>query len=113
MGISSMDIFFILKSMVRVEKTIYNSEVCVKGSTSNKFKSWLLCKVKEVIKLQYHNEKNKIFLFKCYWYNNTDRGIRVDPYHDLVKINTKGKLHNIDDIHSLEMPSLLHIYSFL
>jgi hypothetical protein len=39
MGISSMDIFFILKSMVRVEKTIYNSEVCVKGSTSNKFKS--------------------------------------------------------------------------
>ena len=39
----------------------YNSEVCVKGSTSNEFKSWLLCKVKEVIELQYHNEKNKSF----------------------------------------------------
>jgi len=65
---------------------------------SNKFKSWLLWKVKEVIKFQYYNKQNKIFLFKCYWYNTTDRGIKVDLYHDLVKINVKGKLHNVDNI---------------
>ena len=28
---------------------------------------------KKVIELQYHNDLNKVFLFKCYWYDITDR----------------------------------------
>jgi hypothetical protein len=26
-------------------------------------------------------------LYSCYWYNTTDRGIRVDLHHGLVEIN--------------------------
>jgi hypothetical protein len=42
----------------------YDSEICVKGTTSNKFEVDYCGKLEEVIELQYHNEQNKIFLFK-------------------------------------------------
>jgi len=48
--------------------------------------------------LQYHNEHNRVFLFKCYWYDTTNKGIRVDTHHDLVEINSKARLHNVDDV---------------
>jgi len=38
------------------------------------------------------------FLFKCYWYDTTDRGIRVDPHHGLVEINSKARHCNINDV---------------
>jgi len=38
-----------------------------------------------------------VFLFKCYWYDTTDRGIRIDPHYGLVKINSKARLHNVND----------------
>jgi hypothetical protein len=41
------------------------------------------------MELQYHNEQNKVFLFKCYCYDTIDRGIKVDPHHGLVKISLK------------------------
>src|SRR4030065_269242 len=39
-----------------------------------------------------------MLLVKCYWYDTTDRGIKVDPYHGLVEINLKARLHNINDV---------------
>jgi hypothetical protein len=39
-----------------------------------------------------------VYLFKCYWYDTTDRGIRIDPHYGLVKINSKARLHNINDV---------------
>jgi hypothetical protein len=39
-----------------------------------------------------------VFLFKCYWYDTTDRGIRVDPHYGLVEINLKARLRNINDV---------------
>ena len=39
-----------------------------------------------------------MFLFKCYWYDTTDRGIRVDTHHGLVEINSKSRLRNINDV---------------
>jgi hypothetical protein len=48
--------------------------------------------------LQYHNEHNRVFLFKCYWYDTTNREIRVDPHHGLVEINSKAKHHNVNDV---------------
>jgi len=39
-----------------------------------------------------------VFLFKCYWYDTTDRGIRVDPHYGLVEINSKARLCNINDV---------------
>jgi hypothetical protein len=39
-----------------------------------------------------------VFLFKCYWYDTTDRGIRVDPRYGLVEINSKARHRNVNDV---------------
>jgi hypothetical protein len=52
----------------------------------------------KVIELQYHNEYNKVFVSKCYWYDTTNREIRVDLHHDLVEINSKARLYNVNDV---------------
>jgi len=39
-----------------------------------------------------------VFLFKCYWYDTTDREIRVDLHYGLVEINSKARLRNINDV---------------
>jgi hypothetical protein len=76
----------------------YNNGVCVKGSTSSELEVDYYGRLEEVVELQYHSEQNRVFLFKCYWYDRTDRGIRVDPHHSLVEINSKVRLHNINDV---------------
>jgi len=48
--------------------------------------------------LHYYSEQNIVFLFKCYWYNTTNRGIRVDSHHGLVEINSKTRLRNVNDV---------------
>jgi hypothetical protein len=76
----------------------YNNGVCIKGSTSSEFEVDYYGKLEEVVELQYHSEQNKVFLFKCYWYDTTDRGIRVDPHNGLVEINLKARLRNVNDV---------------
>ena len=76
----------------------YNSTVCIKGSTSSEFEVDYYGRLEEVIELQYHSEQNKVFLFKCYWYDTTDRGIRVDPHYGLVEINSKARHRNVNDV---------------
>jgi hypothetical protein len=39
-----------------------------------------------------------VFLFKCYWYDTTDRGIRVDPHYGLIEINSKARHRNVNDV---------------
>jgi hypothetical protein len=51
-----------------------------------------------VIELQYHSKHNRVFLFTWYWYDTTDKKVRLDLYYDLVKINTKTRLRNIDNV---------------
>jgi hypothetical protein len=78
-------------------RKIYNSGICVKRLTSNKFKVDYYGKFEEVIELQYHNKLNKVFfLFKCYWYDTTDRWIRVHHHHGLVEIHIKARLRNVN-----------------
>jgi hypothetical protein len=48
--------------------------------------------------LQYYSEHDKIFLFKWYWYDTNNRGIREDHHHGLVEINSKSRLYNFDDV---------------
>jgi len=76
----------------------YNSDVCFKGSTSSEFEVDYDGKLKEIIELQYHSKHNRVFLFKCYWYDTIDKGIRVDPHHGLVEINSKARLYNVNDV---------------
>jgi len=88
-----MNMCFILKNIGRVvlqqvfRQWTYNNEVCVKWSSFNEFGIDYYGKLEKVIELQYHNKHNTKFVFKCYWYNTTDRGIRVDLHHGLVEIN--------------------------
>jgi len=76
----------------------YNIGICVKGSTSSKLEVDYYDRLEEVVELQYHSEQNRVFLFNCYWYDMTDRGIRVDPHYGLVEINSKARLHNVNDV---------------
>jgi len=76
----------------------YNNGVCVKGSTSSKLEVDYYGRLEDVVELQYHSEQNRVFLFKCFWYDTTDRGIRVDPHYGLVEINSKARLCNINDV---------------
>jgi hypothetical protein len=76
----------------------HNIGVCVKGSTCSEFEVNYYGKLEEVVELQYHDEHNRVFLFKCYWYDTTDRGIRVDPHYSLVEINSKVRLYNANDV---------------
>jgi len=92
-----MDMCFKLKN-TSMEKKTYNNDVCVKGSTCSEFEVNYYGKLEEVVELQYHSEQNRVFLFKCYWYDTTDKEIRVDPYYGLVKINSKARLRNINDV---------------
>jgi hypothetical protein len=39
-----------------------------------------------------------VFLFKCYWYDTTNSGIKVDPHYGLVEINLKAKLRNVNNV---------------
>jgi len=82
----------------RQGKKTYNSGVCVKGSTISELEVDYYGRLEEVIELQYDNEQNSVFLFKCYWYDTIDRGIRVDPHYGLVEINSKARLRNINDV---------------
>jgi len=79
-------------------RKIYNNGVSVTGSTCSEFEVDYYGKLEEVIELKYHSEQNRVFLFKCYWYDTNDKGIRVDPYYGLVEINSKAKLCNINDV---------------
>jgi hypothetical protein len=70
--------------------------------------------LEEVIELQYQSEQNRVFLFKYYWYDTTNRGIRVDLHHDLVKINSKARLYNVNDVFVFTKPcqQVYDIYNF-
>ncbi|KAL3573194.1 hypothetical protein D5086_027098 [Populus alba] len=83
--------------MSRGRKT-YNDGVCVKGSTSSELEVDYYGRLEEVVELQYHSEQNIVFLFKYYWYDTTNRGIRVDPHYILVEINSKARLRNINNV---------------
>ena len=74
----------------------YNYSVCVKGSTSSELEVDYYGRLEEVVELQYHSEQNKVFLFKCYWYDMTNWGIRVHLHYGLVEINSKAILCNIN-----------------
>jgi len=79
-------------------RNTYKSGVCVKRSTCNEFEVDYYGKLKEVVELQHYNEHNRVFLFKCYWYDTTDREIRVYPRYSLVEINSKARIRNVNDI---------------
>jgi len=65
----------------------YNKDVCIKGSTSSEFEVDYYEKLEEVVELQYHS----------YWYDTTEKRIRVDLHYGLIEINSKARLRNVND----------------
>jgi hypothetical protein len=90
----------------------YTNSVCIKGSTSSEFEVDYYGKLEEVIELQYHSEQNKVFLFKCYWYDTINREIRVDPHYGLVEINSKVRLRNVNDVFVFAKQCLQIYYTY-
>jgi len=76
----------------------HNNGVCIKGSTSSEFEVDYYSRLEEVIELQYYSKQNRVFLFKCYWYDTTDREIKIDPHYGLVEINSKVRHRNVNDV---------------
>jgi len=76
----------------------YNIGVCIKESSCNEVGVDYYGKLEKVVELQYHREHNRVFLFKCYWYDTTDRGIIVDHHYGLVEINSKARLRNVNGV---------------
>jgi len=89
---------WICVSYYRHIRKTYNNGVCVKGSTCSNFEVDYYGKLEKVVELQYHSEHNRVFLFKYNWYDTTDKGIRVDAHYGLVKINSKTRLRNVNDV---------------
>jgi hypothetical protein len=90
-GLKRKDMCFILKNMGRVKRHIIVRFV---------LRDRLLMSLKLTIMGSWKKSlnQNRIFLFKCYWYCTTDRGIIVDHHHVLVEINSKARLHNVDNV---------------
>ncbi|PKA49410.1 hypothetical protein AXF42_Ash016599 [Apostasia shenzhenica] len=58
-------------------KKIYNSGVCIKGSTYNDFKHDYYGILIDIIEFEYFGKGNLAILFKCDWFD-TKKGIKVD-----------------------------------
>jgi hypothetical protein len=97
-GILSMDMFSILKNTGKEERHTTAVFMLRDPLVVSELEVDYYGRLEEVVELQYHNEQNIVFLFKCYWYDTTDRGIRVDPHYGLVEINSKARLRNINDV---------------
>ena len=48
--------------------------------------------------MQYNSEQNTVFLFNYYWYDTTNKKIKLNLHHGLVEINTKARLRSVKDI---------------
>jgi len=95
--------YFVIGYVFHIEeyghgRKTYNNGVCVKESTSSELEVDYYGRLKEVVELQYHSEYIRVFLFKCYYYDTTNRGIGVDHHYGLVGINSKARLCNVNDV---------------
>jgi len=76
----------------------YNNDVCIKGLTSSEFEVYTTVDWKRSSNCNIIASKIEFFFFKCYWYDTTNRGIRVDPHYGLVEINSKAKHRNVNNV---------------
>ena len=71
-------------------KSTMNCGVCVKGSSYNENELDYYGIVEEIIELTYIGTHNKLFLFKCHWFDPTR--VRVDKSYSIVDVQHKSKL---------------------
>ncbi|XP_042379879.1 uncharacterized protein LOC121972257 [Zingiber officinale] len=76
-------------------KATSNYGVCVLGSTINEYEVDYYGVLEEILELNYYGLKDVIVLFKCHWYDTSDKGMKVHRL-GLVEINHKSKLNTND-----------------
>ena len=96
-GILSMDMFSILKN-TSMEERHTTTVFVLRDRLVVSQKLTTMVDQKRSSNCNIIASRIKCFLFKCYQYDTTDRGIRVDPHHGLVEINSKARLRNINDV---------------
>ncbi|XP_042432996.1 uncharacterized protein LOC122019608 [Zingiber officinale] len=76
-------------------KATSNYGICVLGSTINEYEVDYYGVLEEILELNYYGLKDVIVLFKCHWYDTSDKGMKVHRL-GLVEINHKSKLNTND-----------------
>ncbi|KAG6496238.1 hypothetical protein ZIOFF_044096 [Zingiber officinale] len=76
-------------------KATSNYGVCVLGSTINEYEVDYYGVLEEILELNYYGLKDVIVLFKCHWYDTSDKGMKVHRL-GLVENNHKSKLNTND-----------------
>ncbi|KAG6518207.1 hypothetical protein ZIOFF_021611 [Zingiber officinale] len=76
-------------------KATSNYGVCVLGSTVNEYEVDYYGVLEEILELKYYGLKDAIVLFKCHWYDTSDKGMKIHRL-GLVEINQKSKLNTND-----------------
>ncbi|KAG6485562.1 hypothetical protein ZIOFF_054122 [Zingiber officinale] len=76
-------------------KATSNYGVCVLGSTVNEYEVDYYGVLEEILELKYYGLKEAIVLFKCHWYDTSDKGMKIHRL-GLVEINQKSKLNTND-----------------
>ncbi|OMO87017.1 hypothetical protein CCACVL1_09317, partial [Corchorus capsularis] len=69
-----------------------NYGVCVKGSCYNDYDCDFYGILVEILELEYVRNGNKVVLFKCHWFDMSDRGVRVHPHYGLVEVKHASTL---------------------
>lgn len=77
-------------------KSTMNSGVCILGSSWGENEVDYYGLLAEVLELEYFGMGNKVVLFKCHWYDISDRGVKVHPRFGLVEINVRRGLKTND-----------------
>ena len=77
-----------------------NSGVCVTGSNYGDAESDFYGLLEEVIELEYpsssHGCPKTVVLFKCLWFDPSERGTKVHPEYRFVEVNHKRKYQKYD-----------------
>lgn len=77
-------------------KSTTNSGVCVLGRSWDENEVDYFGLLEEVLEIEYFGKGNKVVLFKCHWYDISDRGVRVHPRFGIVEINVRRELKTND-----------------
>ena len=80
-------------------KGTMNSGVCVRGSNYGNDESDFYGILEEVVELDYPSSANnpkKVVLFRCSWFDPTERGTRVHPQYRFVEVNKKKSIEKMN-----------------
>ncbi|XP_073147797.1 uncharacterized protein [Henckelia pumila] len=76
-------------------KATSNYGVCVLGSTTDEYEVDYYGVLEEILGLEYYGLRDVIVLFRCHWYDTSDKGVKVHRL-GIVEINNKSKLNTND-----------------